>query len=142
MREAGPDAVYVIDVAGAADEPTSEPQEKMPYDEWRARFWDFPTFTLDGSFVALADGTPASIAMLFVDTALGRATNAFTATLPAYRGRGLALAAKIASLRWAAANGIEQVATGNDDTNAPMLAINRRLGYRPIGRLVTYKRQL
>jgi len=28
------------------------------------------------------------------------------------------------------------MATNNDETNAPMLAINRRLGYRPSGRRV------
>ena len=48
-----------------------------------------------------------------------------------YRGRGLGLAVKLASIRWAAANGITQMVTTNDETNAPMLAINRRLGYAP-----------
>ena len=33
------------------------------------------------------------------------------------------------SLAAAAAVGITRVVTQNDDTNAPMLAINRRLGY-------------
>jgi hypothetical protein len=32
------------------------------------------------------------------------------------------------------------MATTNDETNAPMLAINRRLGYRPFGRRVEYLR--
>ena len=39
--------------------------------------------------------------------------------------------AKLAQLRWAAANGIDRVVTDNDNRNAPMLAINRRLGYEP-----------
>jgi len=30
--------------------------------------------------------------------------------------------------------------TTNDETNAPMLAINRRLGYRVAGRRVEYRR--
>jgi RimJ/RimL family protein N-acetyltransferase len=62
----------------------------------------------------------------------------FTATGREYRGRGLALAVKLASTRWAAENGITQLVTTNDETNAPMLAINRRLGYRPAGRRVEY----
>jgi GNAT superfamily N-acetyltransferase len=62
----------------------------------------------------------------------------FTGTLPEYRGRGLALAVKLASLRWAAARGVTRVFTSNDETNAPMLAVNRRLGYRPVGRGVEY----
>jgi hypothetical protein len=32
------------------------------------------------------------------------------------------------------------MATTNDETNAPMLAINERLGYRPAGRRVEYER--
>ena len=45
-------------------------------------------------------------------------------------------------MRWAAANGITRVSTANDDTNAPMLAINARLGYEPLGRLLTMRREL
>jgi RimJ/RimL family protein N-acetyltransferase len=64
--------------------------------------------------------------------------NMYTATRRDYRGRGLALAVKLATTHWAAAHGITQIATTNDETNAPMLAINARLGYRPGGRRVEY----
>jgi len=114
----------------------------MPFAEWRADLWDEPSFTIDGSFVAVADRTAAAIALLFIAPELGRAANAFTATMPQFRGRGFALAAKIATMRWAAANGISRVSTANDDTNAPMLAINARLGYEPLGRLLTMRREL
>jgi GNAT superfamily N-acetyltransferase len=140
--ELGPDAVFEIDSAGMLDEPLPNPPAPMPFAEWRADVWDDPSFTRDGSFVAVADGTPAAIALLYVAPQLGRAVNAFTATLPQFRGRGFALAAKIATMRWAAANGIARVSTANDDTNAPMLAINARLGYKPLGRLLTMRRDL
>ena len=55
--------------------------------------------------------------------------------------RGLAFAVKAACLRWAAANGITVVATTNDERNEPMLAVNRKLGYRPVGRMVEYLRE-
>jgi len=141
-RELGPEAVFEIDSAGMLDEPRPNPPAPMPFAEWRADLWDLPTFTAEGSFVAVADGTAAAIALLFVAPGLGRAANAFTATMPQFRGRGLALAAKIATMRWAAVNGITRVSTANDDTNAPMLAINARLGYEPLGRLVTMQREL
>ena len=140
--EFGPEAVFEIDSAGMLDEPRPNPPAPVPLAEWRADLWDLPIFTAEGSFVAVADRTPAAIALLFVAPALGRAANAFTATLPQFRGRGLALAAKIATMRWAAANGITRVSTANDDTNAPMLAINARLGYEPLGRLLTMRREL
>jgi len=66
----------------------------------------------------------------------------FTGTRRAYRGRGLALAVKLASINWAAANGITRLLTYNDATNAPMLAVNARLGYQPLGRRVEYLKDL
>jgi RimJ/RimL family protein N-acetyltransferase len=98
-------------------------------------------FAADGSFVAFADGVAAAVSLVIADIPSGRAHSMFTGTLRAYRGRGLALAAKLASIRWAAANGIAMMATANDETNAPMLAINRRLGYRPAGRRVEWLKE-
>jgi RimJ/RimL family protein N-acetyltransferase len=49
---------------------------------------------------------------------------------------------KLASIGWARSHGITQLATRNDETNAPMLAINRRLGYQPAGRHVEYLKEL
>jgi RimJ/RimL family protein N-acetyltransferase len=66
----------------------------------------------------------------------------FTGTLRAYRGRGLARAAKLATTQWAAANGVRQIVTDNDETNAAMLAINRSLGYQPAGRKVDWLKAL
>lgn len=140
--EVGPEVVFEIDSAGVLDEPVPNPPAPAPFAEWRAEVWDEPTFASDGSFVAVADGTAAAIALLYVAPGLGRGVNAFTATLPEFRGRGFATAAKIATMRWAAANGITRVSTANDDTNAPMLAINARLGYQPLGKLLTMRREL
>jgi RimJ/RimL family protein N-acetyltransferase len=55
-----------------------------------------------------------------------------TATLPEFRRRGLALAVKLAAARWAQANGFERILTENDAENTGMLAVNQRLGYRPL----------
>jgi GNAT superfamily N-acetyltransferase len=139
--EAGPEVLHRIDEAATGDMPGYEDVEAIPYDEWLGHVWDHPLFTREGSFVAYAeDGAPAAVSMLIVDRESGRATNMFTGTLREYRGRGLGLAAKIAAMRWAAANGVRQVATANDETNAPMLAINAKLGFRPAGRSVEYSR--
>ena len=35
-------------------------------------------------------------------------------------------------IQWARRNGIEELQTGNHDGNAPMRAINARLGYTPL----------
>ena len=137
--ELGPEPFFAVDVAAAADEPTAEPPAPMPYGEWFDDVWRNPTFTAGGSFAAVVGGEAVSIALLYAAPELGRGFNAFAATRPEFRGRGLALAAKAARSGRAAANGITRVSTANDSENAPMLAINRRLGYRPLGRLVTLR---
>jgi GNAT superfamily N-acetyltransferase len=137
-RDIDPHDLHLVDETATRDMPQLEQVEAIPYDEWEQHVLAHPLFTLDGTFVAYVDGRPAACSMLIVDRESGRATNMFTGTMPEFRGRGLGLACKLASIHWAAANGVTQMATMNDETNAPMLAINRRLGYRPAGRRVEY----
>ena len=88
----------------------------MPYDEWLDDIWNDPTFTAEGSFAAVVDGEPVSIALLLVAPELGaRAGTRSRRRFRSTAGRGLALAAKAASLRWAARNGVTRVSTANDD---------------------------
>lgn len=58
--------------------------------------------------------------------------NFMTGVEKAYRGRKIALALKLLAIRFAKARGAAYIRTGNDSENAPMLAINRKLGYQPL----------
>jgi mycothiol synthase len=94
------------------------------------------------------DGIPAGGFAIAVETATGRvagwasllfkpgsrtvAWHEMTAVGRAFRGRGVATALKRATIRWAIEHGLETLETGNDEENAPMRAVNRRLGYQPI----------
>ena len=62
-----------------------------------------------------------------------------TAVRPAWRRRGIATAIKRATIAWAIDHGLEALETGNDETNAPMRAVNARLGYRPLPDVVGYR---
>lgn len=53
-----------------------------------------------------------------------------TAVTRTARGRGIARALKLDAIRWAAAAGADQLVASNDSDNAPMRAINDRLGYQ------------
>jgi GNAT superfamily N-acetyltransferase len=59
------------------------------------------------------------------------AYNELTATHPQARGRGLALPLKLHAIRRARAAGLTVMRTNNHSRNAPMLAVNRRLGFEP-----------
>jgi GNAT superfamily N-acetyltransferase len=137
-RELDPRELHRIDEEATRDMPAFEVVGEIRYEDWCNFVWDSPLFTRDGSFGAVVDGRVASISLLMANTDVGRGMNMFTGTSREHRGRGLALAVKLATMHWAAENGLTQIVTMNDETNAPMLALNRRLGYIPGGRRVEY----
>ena len=141
LRSLAPEDVYEVDMITTADVPMTDAVTNLPFDEWLQSTWRRPTLTLDGSFAAIEDGRIACMTMLAANIARGRAFTEFTATLREYRRRGLAEHVKRASLRWAAENGIQAAWTTNDETNVPMLELNRRLGYVPRLRRVEYIRE-
>lgn|GEM_PF-1286787 len=58
--------------------------------------------------------------------------NELTAMHPSARGRGLALPLKLQVVQRAQAGGFTTMRTNNHSLNAPMLAVNRRLGFRQL----------
>jgi GNAT superfamily N-acetyltransferase len=141
LGELDPREVYEVDMAVTADVPMTDDVTDIRYEEWLDTIWRRPTITLDGSFAAIDDGKVVCITVLAANLEVGRALNEHTGTLRSHRGRGLAFLVKLAALRWAAASGVTAVWTMNDETNAPMLAVNRRLGYEPRLRRVEYLRE-
>ncbi len=141
LTRVDPHDVHAVDVTATRDMPALEPPEDLPYEEWSEHVLGHPLYAPGGSFLAYVDGEPAALSLLTADLDSGRAMSWFTGTMPAFRGRGLARAAKLASIRWAAESGVTSMLTMNDETNAPMLAINRKLGYRPLVRRVEYVRE-
>lgn len=138
---ADPRPIWQLDVEASADIPLDQPVEDVRWDEWVELYWRLPGLDHELSLVALVDGDPAAYTMLRTDPATGRAETVMTGTLRAFRGRGLALLVKQHSLAAAAARGIRLALTENDETNAPMLAVNRRLGYRPSSTRVSFVRE-
>jgi len=124
--------LFAVCAAGELDRPGDEPETALTLEDWKLDDFGVPDLSDEGSFVVLDDMRAVSLAFLCLDPARRLAYNQMTATLPELRRRGLALAAKVAAARWAAANGFERILTENDVRNTGMLAINERLGYRPI----------
>jgi GNAT superfamily N-acetyltransferase len=56
--------------------------------------------------------------------------NAFTGMLRDYRGRGIAQALKVRTIMYAKQSGVSEILTENDSVNAPILAVNKKLGYK------------
>ena len=123
--------LYRLDLEASDDAPGDDAPPEISFDEWRRDLLEQPDLTHEGSFVVVRGGELVAYSALSVDPGSRRGRNEGTGTARSHRGRGLASFAKLAQLRWAAEQGIERVITDNDEHNAPMLAINRRLGYVP-----------
>ena len=139
---ATPELVYAVDAEASRDEPADEPITDWPFEEWLESAWQQPDLQREGSYCVVHDGRPVALAELRVDLEGGRAANGFTGTLRAYRGRGLARLAKLASIAWLGAHGVTKLVTQNDETNRAMLAVNARLGYRPDASWLSYVKDL
>jgi mycothiol synthase len=136
---ARPDLVsqlHALAIEAYADIPAAdEPIAVGTLDEFRTRDVEREGIPPDGLAIAIetASGRAAGWAsLMFKPGSSTAAWHDMTAVGRAYRGRGIATALKRATIRWAIENGLEILETGNDEENAPMRAVNRKLGYQPI----------
>ncbi|WP_306210585.1 GNAT family N-acetyltransferase [Actinoplanes sp. RD1] len=127
LREVDPADLHRTYTEATADEPGDVPALPVPFERFVAWFWDNPDADREAGSVAYADGRPVAFSLVLRDG--DRVWSDMTATLPAYRGRGLAYAVKRAALSRVRGR---TAFTSNDEANKPMLAINTRLGYRAV----------
>ena len=125
------EALFDLYGEGREDVPSQAPRTPWSFSEWRAETLDHPLLDLDASVVVLEADDPVALAWLYSDRDGGRAEALMAATRRDRRGLGLATLAKVGSTRLAAELGVTRILTGNDVDNEPMLAINRKLGFRP-----------
>jgi len=94
----------------------------------------------DAIHLVAADGA-AWVALAIASTALdGGAWNDFTGVSPEHRRQGIARALKVLVAERLRAMGRTWVETSNNALNAPMLALNRELGYRPVEGMLFLRR--
>ncbi|PTA67725.1 GNAT family N-acetyltransferase [Deinococcus arcticus] len=114
------------------DVPRTGAATPIPFETFRDRLIR-PEFFPEGVLLAVTpEGEVAALSELYLDLHdPARLNTGLTGTRRAWRRHGLALALKLAALRLARERGAAEVWTGNATTNAPMLALNGRLGFRP-----------
>ncbi len=125
------EAAYEVDAIALRDVPVgSEAPTPRPYAEWVAETIDAPGALPELSLLALVDNEVvgwAGLAALSGGTK--EAENLLTGVRPEARGRGIATALKIEQARRAKRAGFLRIETVNDEGNAPMRAVNARLGF-------------
>lgn len=135
LAEAGntPEAqrkLYEVNRATSLDDPASH--GTFPdFDEFSLNVFQASWFRPEGQILA-ADGDRyvglAAVGYIEEDNSM---YNMMTGVIEPYRGRRIAQALKVSAIRFAKTYGADFIRTHNDSQNAPMLAINRKLGYEP-----------
>jgi GNAT superfamily N-acetyltransferase len=110
------------------DMPGALGRTRAPYERWRNNFRTRQDMNPGGWILAI-DGERWVALSSVVRREDGGFFTGFTGVERDYRGRGLALATKVVSLEYARSAGAQEILTENHSVNAPMLAVNRKLGY-------------
>lgn len=140
--EATERALYALDTLVAGDNPGDEIGEFPPFEEWRPMMLgrqgqrpEFIGIAADGDRIV-------GFTTMYTTTVPGLFDIGFTGVDREYRGRGIALALKVRATQVALQFGATAIRTGNDSRNAPMLAVNQKLGYKRLPGRFEYERSL
>jgi GNAT superfamily N-acetyltransferase len=98
--------------------------------EWRRNVLEGPGQSPETHWIALDRERPVGTTFL-KRLSEDAAENDFTGVAVTHRGRGIAPVLKLHAIAWARAHGVNWFYTASEVGNAPMVTINRRLGYQP-----------
>jgi GNAT superfamily N-acetyltransferase len=129
-------------VAAEQDIPTTVPIRPAPFDKWKRVTFENPAAREDRFWIAREGVAIVGLSVLDFPPTRGLPWTNFTATSKEVRGRGIARALKYESIAQAIQLGYERVRTANDGANAPILHINREMGYRQVFPLIELHREL
>lgn len=130
MTDENKHKLYDVNRAAAMDDPSNN--GAFPdFHAFSKNVFDASWFRADTQILASHGDNWAGLAALGMYPADNHAYNAFTGVQREYRGHRLAQALKLQTILLAKKEGIRYIRTHNDSKNAPMLAINRKLGYKP-----------
>jgi GNAT superfamily N-acetyltransferase len=127
--------------ADSGDEAASAERPGNSFAAWRREVLDGTGLSPETHWVALDGDRPVGMTFL-KRLSEDAAENDYTGVASTHRGRGIAPALKLRAIAWARGHGVNWFHTSSETGNAPMIAINRRLGYQPGVRRLEVAREL
>jgi GNAT superfamily N-acetyltransferase len=101
------------------------------FEEYTKQVVNGPWLLAEGTYVARFYDDWVGLTMMQASPQPHQLSTLMTGVKRDFRGRDIALALKLLSVRYARAHNITTLSESNDSLNAPMVAINQKLGYSP-----------
>ncbi len=130
----GPEKVrelYELSQELEGDVPFPVPYTPISYEQWVRSMLESPSLLPDGFLVASDGNRYVGHSIVFrIDKEPNSLWQIMTGVRREYRGRGIGMALKLGVIDFARRNGYNMIKTWNHSDNAPMLAVNARLGFK------------
>jgi GNAT superfamily N-acetyltransferase len=123
--------LYQINRIASVDDPSNVDGGFPEFDAWEKIVLAASWFQPEGQMIAADEERYVGLSAVVCDDETNVAESALTGVHQAYRGRGIAQALKMMTIRFARDQGATQLKTFTEASNKAMLAINRKLGFRP-----------
>jgi mycothiol synthase len=124
-------AYSIMDLSAPREDP--DPPTALPYDEWLKQDIHSPRTIPEAYFLAKMGDVYVGLSQLKQSRGDPKLLHQeLTAVVPPFQGRGLAVALKARTVEYAQQHGYRTIRTFNSSRNPAMLAINRKLGFRPM----------
>ena len=115
----------------SADMPSPSPFTPISYEQWEAFELKNPSLLPEGYMIAKDGSKHIGLSTVWrIDREPRGLVQGNTGVRREYRGRGIAVALKLKVIDFARRNGYEKMKTWNASNNAPMLAVNTKLGFK------------
>lgn len=143
--ELGPDParlrkLYELDWAIWQDVPYGEPVTRRTLEQFCKEEVEDTDFISEACVIALKE--QQFVGYSYLTEHRDHFVSEMTGVLRECRGQGLATLLKLHAIRYAQAHGGFEIRTTNDSTNAPMLALNAKLGFKRDGATIRFTKHL
>jgi ribosomal protein S18 acetylase RimI-like enzyme len=123
--------LFDLNVINVLDIPGVDGVNPWTFESFEEFILSAPWFKREGQLLAVEGDTWVGLSAVSLNPESGNAYNEHTGVLRAYRGRKIAQSLKVLAARYARNQGAQSIRTDNDSLNAPILAINKKMGYQP-----------